>query len=101
MTMDEHLLHQLAEKVLLLHSPPRLLIYGTEGIGKSTTAAQTPNPIFIQTEDGFDQIDCASFPVATTFAEVKKSLTALIHGEHDFESVIIDKCGLARAPDLG
>jgi len=72
------------------HSPPRLLIYGTEGIGKSTAAAQAPNPIFIQTEDGLDQIDCASFPLATTFAEVKESLAALINDEHDFESVVID-----------
>jgi replication-associated recombination protein RarA len=25
------------------HSPPRIVLYGTEGIGKSTTAAQAPN----------------------------------------------------------
>ncbi len=49
------------------HSPPRLLIYGTEGIGKSTTAAGAPKPIFIPTEDGLDQIDCASFPLAGTW----------------------------------
>jgi hypothetical protein len=72
------------------HSPPRLLIYGTEGIGKTTTASQAPNPIFIPTEDGLDQIDCASFPLATTFSGVKESLAALINDEHDFESVVID-----------
>lgn len=72
------------------HSPPRLLIYGTEGIGKSTTAAQAPKPIFIQTEDGLDQINCASFPLATTFADVKESLSTLMNDEHDFESVVID-----------
>ncbi len=49
------------------HRPPRLLIYGTEGIGKSTLAAQTPAPIFIPTEDGLDQIDCDSFPLAHSF----------------------------------
>ena len=37
-------------------SPPRFVIYGTEGIGKSTTAAQAPKPIFIPTEDGGLQI---------------------------------------------
>ena len=36
--------------------PPRLLVYGTEGIGKSTFAAQAPHPIFVQTEDGLDEI---------------------------------------------
>ncbi|MCL2120125.1 MAG: ATP-binding protein [Planctomycetaceae bacterium] len=34
--------------------PPRLLIYGSEGVGKSTLAAKAPNPIFIPTEDGLD-----------------------------------------------
>jgi len=72
------------------HSPPRLLIYGTEGIGKSTTAAQAPNPIFIPTEDGLDQIDCASFPLAKSLADVEAALRALITEQHDFETVVID-----------
>lgn len=32
--------------------PPRIMIYGSEGVGKSTFGASAPNPIFIQTEDG-------------------------------------------------
>lgn len=72
------------------HSPPRLLIYGTEGIGKSTTASQAPRPIFVPTEDGLDQIDCASFPLATTLNEVRSALSDLLREEHDFESVVID-----------
>jgi hypothetical protein len=72
------------------HSPPRLLIYGTEGIGKSTTAAGAPNPIFITTEDGLDQIDCASFPLATKLADVESALRSLIHEKHDFGTVVID-----------
>ncbi len=74
------------------HSPPRLLIYGTEGIGKSTTAAQAPNPIFIPTEDGLDQIDCASFPLARTIGDVDAALQSLIQDDHAFETVIIDSC---------
>jgi len=71
-------------------SPPRFVIYGTEGIGKSTTASQAPNPIFIPTEDGLDQIDCASFPLATSLANVEAALQSLIQDQHDFESVVID-----------
>ena len=33
---------------------PRLLIYGSEGIGKSSLIANGPNPIFVPTEDGLD-----------------------------------------------
>jgi len=72
------------------HSPPRLLIYGTEGIGKSTTAAAAPTPIFIPTEDGLDQIDCASFPLAKTLADFDAALRSLIQEQHDFETVVID-----------
>jgi len=72
------------------HSPPRLLIYGTEGIGKSTTAAQAPKPIFVPTEDGLDQIHCRSFPLAGTLADVEAALQALIQEQHDFETVVID-----------
>jgi len=72
------------------HSPPRLLIYGTEGIGKSSTASQAPNPIFVPTEDGLDQIDCASFPLAGKLADVESALKSLINEKHDFETVVID-----------
>jgi len=72
------------------HSPPRFLIYGTEGIGKSTTAAQAPKPIFIPTEDGLDQIDCDSFPLARKFDEVMSALSALYTEDHGYHSVVID-----------
>ncbi len=72
------------------HSPPRLLIYGTEGIGKSTTAAQAPKPIFVPTEDGLDQIDCNSFPLAGKLADVEASLQTLALEQHEFETVVID-----------
>lgn len=71
-------------------APPRLLVYGTEGIGKSTLAARAPKPIFIQTEDGLGEIDCHKFPLAKSFAEVQSSLAALLNEEHDFQSVVVD-----------
>ncbi len=72
------------------HRPPRLLIYGTEGIGKSTLAAQAPGAIVIPTEDGLDQIDCDSFPLARSFDDVLAYLTALATEEHEYKTVVID-----------
>jgi len=72
------------------HRPPRLLIYGTEGIGKSTLAAQAPAPIFIPTEDGLDQIECASFPLAQSFDDVLSYLATLATEEHQYQTVVID-----------
>jgi len=78
------------------HLPPRLLVYGTEGIGKTTLAAAAPAPIFIPTEDGLDQIDCASFPLAKNFADVENALRSLINEKHEFETVVIDSCDWAE-----
>ncbi len=71
-------------------SPPRLLIYGTEGVGKSTTAAGASNSIFIPTEDGLDQIDCASFPLAERYDQVVSALSALYSEDHEYQTVVID-----------
>jgi len=70
--------------------PPRLLVYGTEGIGKSTFAAQATRPIFIQTEDGLDEIACDKFPLTTSYGEVLSALTELHTEEHEYETVVID-----------
>ncbi|MCL2710573.1 MAG: ATP-binding protein [Planctomycetaceae bacterium] len=70
--------------------PFRLLVHGTEGIGKSTFAAQSPDPIFIQTEDGLGQIDAPKFPLAQSLQEVKDNLDALLNEQHDYKTVVID-----------
>lgn len=70
--------------------PPRLLVYGVEGIGKSTFGSQAPKPVFIQTEDGLDEIDADKFPLATTYDDVVAALIELRTQQHEFESVVID-----------
>jgi AAA domain len=70
--------------------PPRILTYGTEGVGKSTLASRAPSPIFIQTEDGLNEIDCAKFPLARSLDEVLAALNELATQDHSFETVVID-----------
>jgi len=70
--------------------PPRMLIYGLEGIGKSTLAASAPKPIFIPTEVGLDQIECDSFPLAHSFEDVMSYLESLATEAHDYQTVVID-----------
>jgi hypothetical protein len=73
-----------------LAMPRRTFIYGTQGIGKSTFAASAPGAIFIPTEDGLNDIDCASFPKAATFADVLAALDELHAEGHEFQTVVID-----------
>lgn len=70
--------------------PPRVVIYGGHGIGKSTLASKFPAPIFISTEDGLDSLDVVSFPRATSVGEVVESIKTLIREPHDFKTVVID-----------
>ncbi len=72
------------------NKPPRIMIYGSEGIGKSSYAAGAPDPVFIQTEDGLGEINCRKFPLARTFSEVTGELTALRDEPHTFRTVVID-----------
>lgn len=70
--------------------PPRVLLYGVEGIGKSTFGSKAPKPIFIQTEDGLDEINCDRFPLATKLDDVFTALRTLKTEQHDYETVVID-----------
>ena len=72
------------------NKPPRIMLYGVEGIGKSTFAACAPNPIFLPTEDGIGQIDCASVPLIKTFQEMLNTLESLRQDTQGFQTVVID-----------
>jgi len=70
--------------------PPRIIFYGTQGIGKTTFGATLPSPIFVPTEDGLGNIEAASFPVSRTYQEFVGYLNALIEEKHSYKSVIVD-----------
>lgn len=74
----------------IVSRPPRLLVYGNHGIGKSTFGANAPEPIFILTEDGLGVLDVPHFPLAQSFDAVMEAIAALYAEEHQFSTVVID-----------
>ena len=68
--------------------PPRILIHGVHGVGKTTFAAGAPEPVFILTEDGLGTLDVPHFPLARTFDEVMQALAALYTEEHSFGTLV-------------
>ena len=70
--------------------PPRVLIYGRPGVGKTTFASKAKNPIFIQTEDGADVAGAARFPKAESFEQINEAIDTLIAEKHDHGTVVID-----------
>ena len=71
-------------------APRRVMLYGVQGVGKSTWAACAPKPIFLQTEDGLGEIDCDKLPLATTYDESMKALSALYMEPHSYQTVVVD-----------
>ena len=50
-----------------LPSAKKVVIYGPEGIGKSTFASKFPDPVFIDTEGSTKDMDVARFEKATSW----------------------------------
>ena len=71
-------------------TPPRILVHGVAGIGKTTFAAGAPDPALIITEDGLGTLDVTHFPLAKTFDEVMEALAALYTEDHQFKTVVVD-----------
>ena len=70
--------------------PPRVLIHGVAGVGKTTFASEANRPVFIQTEDGLGTLAANHFPLAHTFEQVIDALASLYTEPHDFATVVID-----------
>lgn len=71
-------------------SAPRIMLYGVEGIGKTTFASQAPNPIFICTEDGLGSLQVEHFPLATKASDVLDAIGSLVSENHEFGTVVLD-----------
>lgn len=71
-------------------APPRIVLHGPQGVGKSTFAASAPNPIFLPTEDGLGRLDVQHFPLLRTFQDVLEALGALYQEDHEFQTAVLD-----------
>ena len=70
--------------------PPRIVLHGIQKVGKSTFAAQAPNPVFLITEDGLTEIDVPHFQLATTLQEVWDYMAAIIKEDHEYKTFVVD-----------
>jgi hypothetical protein len=82
--------------------PPRVLIHGQEGVGKTTLAAAFPKPVFIQVEDGCPGgLELSSFGLLDTYPQFRNALTALATDkQYDFKTVVVDSLDVLEKLDL-
>jgi len=70
--------------------PPRILIHGDGGMGKSSLAAAAPAPLFIDIEDGLSEIDTTALPHPETFEDVMAQLRMVFSEEHEYKTLVVD-----------
>lgn len=68
----------------------RVVIYGPEGIGKTTLAAAFPEPVFLDTEGGSAHLNVTRFPQPESWDAAKQAISQLAASEHDFQTLVID-----------
>jgi len=95
-----------------IERPLRVVLYGVEGIGKSTFGADAPAPVFLGAEDGTAHLDVARFPQPRTWGEAIDVLRVLCTDSHDFKTLVVDTvdwleplcwravCEAAKKPDI-
>lgn len=69
--------------------PPRIVIYGPGGIGKSTFAADAPDVLFFDIENGLDGIESSKLEIKS-WQDVLQGITALHEQDHKFKTLAVD-----------
>jgi len=81
----------------IVKCPPRTLLYGIDGIGKSTFGANSKKPIFICCEDGATRLDVPKFPLCQNWQDVFGCLIPLGQEKHDYQTLVIDSIDWGQA----
>lgn len=76
--------------------PQRLLLYGPEGIGKSTLASQMPDPVFIDTEDGTDHLEVMRIERPTSWDMLLNEVAFLSENPCGASTVVLDTADAAE-----
>ncbi|MGI9176391.1 MAG: ATP-binding protein [Pirellulales bacterium] len=75
-------------------TPARVVIYGTEGIGKSTLAAAFPSAVILDTEEGTHHLDVARVSIGS-WDDLRQAV-AEIGTSREFKTVVIDSADWAE-----
>ncbi len=75
----------------------KVVIYGAEGIGKSTLAAQLPNAVFIDTEAGTRQLTVGRLPDPKRWEDVINELKWAAAHPDELDTLIVDTVDAAES----
>lgn len=80
----------------VLDSPVKTVLYGPEGIGKSTFASHFPDPVFIDTEGGTKRLNISRLPQPTSWAMLLDEVNEVRKGAIPCGTLVIDTADWAE-----
>lgn len=79
----------------IINKPYKVLVYGPEGIGKTTFASRFPEPLFIDTEGSTSRIDVARLPIPSSWEYLLQEVDFVIK-ERPCKTLVIDTADWAE-----
>ncbi len=79
-----------------IQSAQKIVVYGPEGIGKSTFASMFPNPLFIDTEGSTKHMDVARLPKPYCWSILMDDVNHVYKNPHVCDTLIIDTADWAE-----
>ena len=70
--------------------PKFVLLYGVDGLGKSTFGSEAPKPIFMGTEEGTAELDVERLPTPKSWADIQTATREILTDQHSYESLVVD-----------
>lgn len=78
----------------------KIVVYGPEGIGKSTFASKFPDPVFIDTEGSTKDMDVARFDKATSWEMIRQQVKYIISHPDCCRTLVIDTADWAEQIEI-
>lgn len=70
--------------------PPRIVLAGPEGIGKSTFGSKAPKPVFVSAEDGLTGLEHVPRFTPTSLEELHSFLDAMANDPGEYKTLVVD-----------
>ena len=80
----------------VMPAPLKVVLYGVEGIGKSSFAARFPQPVFIDTEGGTGRLDVRRLPAPDSWQMLLDEAAAAAAGQVPCQTLVLDTADWAE-----
>lgn len=80
----------------VVETAKKVIVYGPEGIGKSTLASHFPRPLFLDVEGSTKAMNVDRVDGLTSWQQLRDTLHALHVGVYDYKTIVIDTADWAE-----